>query len=172
MDLAHLHLLLNHFPIVGTLIAIAILGVGIFFKKTILTKTALVVLVVMSILAIPLLPTGEAAEEAIENLPAVEHTYIETHEELGETAVFVMVGLGILSLVTLFVFYKGMGAARILAIITFVASIAVFGLMAKVGNTGGEIRHTEIRAGGGDAVFPNMDTGAEKTSEDESDDDD
>lgn len=172
MDATHIHLLLNHFPILGTLFGMVILAVGIFSKKNSLVNTGLVMLVAMALLSIPLISTGEAAEDAIENLPGVDERYIEAHEELGETAVYIMVGLGILSLITLFVSIKGMAVARVLTIITLVASIGVFGLMAKVGNTGGEIRHPEIRASGvtqTDAGNPIQGKGQE--AEEEKDDD-
>ena len=148
MDPAHAHLVLNHFPIVGTLIGLVILAVGFFAKKTQLVNTGLLTIVVLALFSIPLLPTGEAAEEAIENIPGIEEQYVEAHEEIGQKAVFIMVGLGILAFITLMVSIKGLAAAKVLTLFTLVASIGVFGLMAKVGSTGGEIRHTEIRKSG------------------------
>ena len=62
MDATHLHLILTHFPIVGTIIGIGILAYGQFAKNDAIKKVALVTFILMAILTIPVFLTGEEAE--------------------------------------------------------------------------------------------------------------
>jgi uncharacterized membrane protein len=145
MDAAHLHLLLTHFPIVGTIIGIGILAYGQLSKNDEIKKVALGTFILMAILTIPVFLTGEGAEETVEHMAGVSEQLIENHEELAEIAIWLMGFLGILSLVNLFAIIKKFPFAKSISLITLIVSLGTFGLFAKVGSTGGEIRHTEVR---------------------------
>ena len=67
MDASHIHLLLNHFPILGTLIASGILLWGIYQKNHAIKMLAAALLVAMALIAIPVYLTGEPAEETFEH---------------------------------------------------------------------------------------------------------
>lgn len=145
MDATHLHLILTHFPIVGTIIGIGILAYGQFSKNDEIKKVALVTFVLMAILTIPVFLTGEEAEETVEHIAGVSEELIENHEELAEKAIWLMGLLGILSVINLFAIIKKLSFAKMITLITLIVSLGTFGLFAIVGNTGGEIRHSEIR---------------------------
>ncbi|MGB0601716.1 MAG: hypothetical protein ACPGKZ_05660 [Flavobacteriaceae bacterium] len=145
MDPTHLHLILTHFPIVGTLIGILILAYGQFAKKKEVKKLALVLFIVMSLLTIPVFLSGHEAEETVEHLPGISEELIESHEELAEKAIWYMGLLGFVSLINLIVLVKKMSYSNILSFITLLVSIVTFSLFAGVGNEGGKIRHSEIR---------------------------
>ncbi len=145
MDATHLHLILTHFPIVGTIIGIGILAYGQFAKNDDIKKVALVTFILMAILTIPVFLSGEEAEETVEHIAGVSEQLIENHEELAEKAIWLMGLLGVLSIINFFVILKKLSFAKTLSLITLVVSLGTFGLFAKVGNTGGEIRHSEIR---------------------------
>ncbi len=145
MDATHLHLILTHFPIVGTMIGIGILAYGQFAKNDDVKKVALVTFVIMAILTIPVFLTGEEAEETVEHIAGVSEQLIENHEELAEKAIWLMGLLGVLSLINFFAIKKKLSFAKMISLITLIVSLGTFGLFAKVGNTGGEIRHSEIR---------------------------
>ncbi len=147
MNDAHLHLLLNHYPIIGTLFGVLFLAYGLFAKNKSLLQAGLVTLFVMALLTIPTQLTGEGAEEIIEEL-GVDHDVIHEHEKAAELASWFMAGLGALALVTLLISRRTSGRAIVLRglyIATLVLGIVIFGLMARVGGLGGEIRHTEIK---------------------------
>lgn len=145
MDATHLHLILTHFPIVGTILGIGIMAYGQFSKKDDIKKIALATFVLMAILTIPVFLTGEEAEETVENIAGVSEQIIENHEELAEKAIWLMGFLGVLSLLNFFAIFKKWSFAKIMSIVTLLVSIGTFGLFAQVGSTGGEIRHSEIR---------------------------
>ncbi len=145
MDATHLHLILTHFPIVGTIIGIGILAYGQFAKNDEIKKVALVTFALMAILTIPVFLTGEEAEETVEHIAGVSEHLIEDHEELAEKAIWLMGLLGILSLVNFYAIIKKLSFAKTISLVTLIVSLITFGLFAQVGSTGGEIRHSEIR---------------------------
>jgi len=169
MDATHLHLILTHFPIVGTIIGIGILAYGQFAKNDDIKKVALVTFVLMAILTIPVFLTGEEAEETVEHIAGVSEQLIENHEELAEKAIWLMGLLGVLSLINFFAIVKKLSFTKTISLITLIVSLGTFGLFAKVGSTGGEIRHSEIRTNN---VNKEIFNGSEKGEHDDDDDDD
>ncbi|TNE63550.1 MAG: hypothetical protein EP344_04405, partial [Bacteroidetes bacterium] len=85
MNAPHLHLLLNHFPIIGTLLGLGVMFFGFLRRSDDVKITALWIWLIMGILAIPVLLTGEPAEEAVEGLAGVSENFLHEHEEAGET---------------------------------------------------------------------------------------
>ena len=145
MDATHLHLILTHFPIVGTIIGIGILIYGLFFKNLEIQKVALATFVLMALLTIPVFLTGEEAGETIENIAGVSERLIKNHEELAEKAIWLMGLLGLLSIINLYAIFKKLSFAKTITLTTLIISIFTFGVFAQVGNLGGQIRHSEIR---------------------------
>lgn len=147
MNTAHWHLLLNHFPIVGTVLGTLIGIAGLVFKKNAIKQTALGVLIFSGLTAIPAYLTGEGAEEAVENLPGISETYIENHEELAEVFLVAVLLLSALSLVTLWLSSVKAKFPSVMFSLVLIGSIAVCIVAKQVGTSGGEIRHAEIRYG-------------------------
>ena len=146
MNGVHLHLLLNHFPIIGLLIGIGVLAYGIFKNNQQINVIGLVIITLMAMIAVPAYLTGEEAEEAVEHIKGVTDDLIHEHEELAEKAILLMAVLGALALTSLYAIKKELAFAKKITLITFIVSLVTFGLFAKVGNLGGNIRHSELRA--------------------------
>jgi len=170
MDAVHIHLILTHFPIVGTFIAVGILAYGLFVKNDTIKKVALIIFILMAITTIPVFLTGEEAEETVEHIAGVSEHIIEEHEELAEKAIWLIEFLGALSLFALFAIKNKKSSAKTIVLITFIVSIITFGVFAKVGNLGGQIRHSEIRANNSQTI--NDDGNEHKAEEHQEDDDD
>lgn len=145
MDLTHLHLLLNHFPILGTLFGFCLLAYGLIRSNKTLENAGLVTFIIITLITIPAFMTGEEAEETVESLQGVSEYYIEQHEEIAEIALWLMVSTGSLALLTFIVSKIKDNRALILKTITVFLAAGTFGLMTAVGNYGGKIRHNELR---------------------------
>jgi uncharacterized membrane protein len=149
MNLAHLHLLLNHFPIIGTIVGLGLFLVSLVEKNADLRRASLIVLAVIALLAIPTFFSGVGAQGAIKNNPGVSEALIERHEGAAILAFFFMQVTGAFALVELWKHYRISHPEgwtwTLSAVLVF--SIITSGLMARVGTTGGEIRHPEIRSG-------------------------
>jgi hypothetical protein len=147
MNAAHLHLLVNHLPIIG-----AYLGL-ILLCSTMLRRgdrgmflATVIVLVISGAGALAAQFTGEPAEEVVEHLPDVPKTLIETHEEGALVATILA---GVTSLLALGLsFYalrrEGLVPSPVMLVL-FLATVATCIAMTWVGSSGGKIRHSEIR---------------------------
>lgn len=143
MNSAHLHLLLNHFPIIGTLIGFVLLIIAFIRKSSQLKMASAYIIAVMTILSLPLPSTGEAAEEVVENLPGISETVIKAHEEAADLAMWVMAAAGLAALISIVMGHLKKPVVNSVMIITLILSALAFGAMARTGYLGGKIRHNE-----------------------------
>ncbi len=146
MNEAHLHLAVNHLPIIFPLVAAIVMITGMIFKSVAIQRTAFMLFFIGSLTAIVAMSTGEGAEEVVEKLAGVTEDYIETHEEAAEVFATLSYILGGCSLVGLWGSFKRKSLSSLIAIGVLVFSFIVLFFAKQAGTTGGEIRHTEIRA--------------------------
>jgi uncharacterized membrane protein len=92
--------------------------------------------------------TGEGAEETVEDLPGVIEATIKTHEEFALFALISLIILGLISIIGLFLTLRKSTLIMPIAFINLFISLISFGLVARTGYLGGQIRHTEITNGG------------------------
>lgn len=144
MDLTHLHLLLNHFPIIGTIIGIGIMAWGLFKKEYTIQKAVLGLWVILTLITFPVMKTGEEAEETLENIPGISEQIMHEHEEAAELSLWLMTALGLLSLTAILLGQQS-SIGKKLPVAAFLFSLVVFGSMARTGYLGGQIRHTELQ---------------------------
>lgn len=146
MNDAHLHLLVNHFPIIGTIFGFGILIAGIIFKNNAVKNVSYVIFIVTAIFAFIAMSTGEGAEEIVEDIPNIGKQIIHEHEEIAEKLAVVLYVLGAVSLFGLYANLKNHSKAKLTSYLALVIAIIGIVLTKSVGTSGGEIRHTEIRA--------------------------
>lgn len=146
MNDAHLHLIVNHLPIVGLLIGILVLVAGFILKKQEVKLTALGIFVFSALASIAAFYTGEGAEEVVENLAGISETLIHTHEEYAESFFTLTLVLGGISLLGFVAELKKFKYANYLILLVLFLALADGVLATYVGTSGGEIRHTEIRS--------------------------
>ncbi|MDM7922081.1 MAG: hypothetical protein QUS14_07250 [Pyrinomonadaceae bacterium] len=168
MDAAHLHLMLNHIPLLGTVFGLPVLLAGILLKNNALRIAGLLMLLVAALAAIPVYLTGEPAEEIVENLPGVGHDQIEAHEDFAMFALISAIITGVIAAAALAFDWMRKQAAALLSAVALVAALVTAGLMGQTANLGGEIRHTELR---GDQAAVQADNKID-TKKQEKDDDD
>jgi len=145
MNDAHLHMVVNHFPIIGTILAIGILTAGLLNKNQSIINTAYVLFIIGAVFGILSMNTGEGAEELVENIPGIGWKIIHEHEELAEKMALLLDVLGILSLLGFYLQYKNNPKQKLVSYFILILGIASLFVIQKVGTSGGEIRHTEIR---------------------------
>lgn len=145
MNDAHLHMLVNHFPIIGLFFGFLILLFGIIKDNTTLKSTAYIIFIFCMIMGKISMMTGDKAEHAVEDMTGFSHVYIHEHEEAAELLMIPLYVLGVTSIFGLVSIVKKRGNQKFVSIcILLIAAICLF-FSKGVGTTGGEIRHTEIR---------------------------
>ena len=152
MNFAHLHLLLNHFPVIGTTIGLGLWLTSFCGKNEGLKRGSLVVFATMALLAIPTFTSGVGARAMLKDDPSVSDVMIQRHEGAAMLSFWFMEVTGALSLVGLWEFHRKSRQSNWNVAAVLVFSLLTVGLMARTGNTGGEIRHPEVRASQGNTV--------------------
>src|SRR5262249_14531614 len=148
-NLSHLHLLINHFPTVGLIIAFMLLVVSIAsgsdaINQDTMKPTALGVLFGIAVMTLPVFTTGLAAEGAIEKMPGVSQAAMTAHEDSALLAFVVLELTGVVAWLGLWRWRRTHRVPPSLTLITFVLAAAALGLMTVAANIGGAIRHPEI----------------------------
>lgn len=146
MSGAHIHLLLNHVPVIGIFIGFVVFALGVWRRNDSWTRLALGLFAAVALVALATMLTGESAEEAVEKLPGVSESLIGTHEDAAKLAAIGAYVLGAISLAAL-IWVRRRPLPRALTAMVLPVVLLVSGLMAYTANLGGQIRHTEIRGG-------------------------
>ena len=145
---AHLHLMMNHLPVVGSLFALGFLTWGFWRRSDDLQRAGLGAVVMVAVVAIAAYLSGEPAWEDIMDLPGDNDPYILAHQRAAQFAFGASALTGIVALITLVAGRRGKPVPVRLVTVVLVLLLATTGLMGYVANLGGMIRHTEIRADG------------------------
>jgi hypothetical protein len=145
MSMVHLHLLLNHVPVIGMFIGLGLLAYALLRKDVGLLRVCLGLFAILAIVALATFLTGEPAEEAVEGLAGVSESVLERHEEAALQATIALGALGLLSLGLLLRFRRRALPLKAGVIVLFAAFVPALA-MAWTANLGGQIRHSEIRA--------------------------
>lgn len=148
MNDAHLHMVFNHFPIMGTIFGLGILITGVITKNNSIKNVSYVLFIIAAIFALLSMATGEGAEELVEEMPGIGHHIIHEHEEIAEKLALVLYVLGVVSIFGLYANIKNHSKAKLTSFIAVVIAVIGAVLAKSVGTSGGEIRHTEIRENG------------------------
>ncbi len=145
MNFAHLHLLMNHIPLIGIPVALSFLAHGLWTKNSSSQRFSLLVLTVLAAMVLPVYLTGEPAEEVVEHLPGVVESFIESHEDFAKFSLILTLATGAFAFIGLW-FQKN--EVRRFWLNSGIMGIAIVALisLAYTANLGGKIRHSELRA--------------------------
>lgn len=146
MSPLHMHLVLNHVPVIGLGFVALILTVALWRRNDSMAKLGLFLLAGIGLVTVAVFLTGEPAEEAVEHLAGVAERAIHSHEEVAEAALGATAIAGAMALVLL-LWARKRALPRVAMALSLLAVVAVAGLMGRTAYLGGQIRHTEIAGG-------------------------
>jgi hypothetical protein len=155
-EIAHLHLLLNHFPTIGSICGLGLLLMAYLRQEDGLKKVSLEVFFLIGLATLPLYLTGHGADEALKNAAGVDHNAIAVHAAAALQS-FLLIEI------TTFIAWVGLwqsrrvGTGRVPAIYfnaVLVMALISFAVVSRAANLGGDIRHPEIIAPGTPAPVP------------------
>lgn len=146
MNAAHIHLLLNHVPVLGSVFGLFVLGYGYARGSRDVMKAGLWLLVIVGVTGGIVYLTGEPAEELVEDLAGVSEAVMERHEA---AALWATIGAGLVGLVAFvgLVRWRTAELPRRYAATVLALTLGLTGLMGWTANLGGQVRHAEIRPG-------------------------
>ncbi len=146
MNLAHVHLLLNHFPTIGFGIGLGLFLIALAGKNEDLKRASLVIFFLIAVVAIPTYLSGSAAQEVLKDRTDVSLALIRAHEDAALLGFVLMEITGFVAWLGLWQFRLISRTPRWAVQAVLLLSIVSFGLMARAANMGGEIRHPEIQS--------------------------
>ena len=145
MDWVHLHLALNHLPVLGTPFVLLLLLWSWWRKQPVTGRFSLWLFVVLSAASIAVKYTGDFAWEKVQPQPGFDPALVERHEQAADQATTGVFLLGIAAAVALYVSRAGRASPVWARALVAVMAVATCLLMARTANFGGHIRHPEIR---------------------------
>jgi len=146
MNFVHIHLLLNHFPVIGSIIGFGLFLISLFRKNDDLRRGSLIIFAAMALIAIPAFASGKGAQLMLHGKPGISDDFMQRHEGAAMLALWFLEATGAFAVAGLWQLHRRarMGRWNLTAVLIF--SLLTVGFMVRTGNTGGEISHTEVRA--------------------------
>ncbi len=144
MNLTHLHLLITHLPIFGSVLGLMVLAYGLWCRSRHTIMAAYLLFVVAALGAGIAYATGEVAEEAVERLPGIARAKIDPHEDFAIYALWSSVIMGVTSLIGLLLSWKKSVFTREMGKLILLIAAISFSLAAYTAYLGGQIRHSEV----------------------------
>ena len=149
MNWTHLHLALNHIPVLGVPFVVFLLAWGWVFRKREVVRVAVLWMALLSVAAIAVKFTGDFAVEGDPKRWSEAQTFVGRHEESADQATTAVFLLGLAAVVAI---YLGRGErvlpAWMLAVLVALG-IGTGVLYARSANLGGQINHPELRSSSG-----------------------
>ncbi|HEY4319916.1 MAG TPA: hypothetical protein VGM77_01955 [Gemmatimonadales bacterium] len=148
MNGAHLHLLINHIPVLGVPFGVGLLAVALWRVNLTLQRTGLVVFVLAAVATELALLTGDPAKHVLRQVMAAADypkAAIQRHDNAATTALICTCILAVLALGALWRARRGPLSRSIIAAFV-ILGLADTAVLSWVADLGGQIRHTEIRS--------------------------
>lgn len=152
MEIAYLHLVTNHIPIIGVPFALAIL-LGGFLRNSDELKTAgFTAFGMLGLATVAVFLLGRGGEDFMEDLPGVSRDAIDAHEEFAVFALISMLLVGAAAVYAL-LRYRGFRKStpgsstafpRWVVLLVVALGLASSAVLGYTGRLGGKIRHPEF----------------------------
>lgn len=147
MDGLQIHLLVNHVPIIGTIIGVLVVLVGAVLKMELVKRTGLVIYLATGLFVFAANFSGEEAEDIVEAQASwVSHDQIHEHEEAAETAMTITVIGLVLALIHLVNVPPSNSIQRLVLSAFLLVGIAGTIAVGVAGHEGGKIRRPDLGA--------------------------
>jgi hypothetical protein len=146
MNYSHIHIVLNHFPTIGTFFGLGLLLYGMWRKNQDLQIMSFVTFMVMAMLVIPTFVTGAAANEAIKARADFDSMMVDAHRSAAIQASAFLFLTGTFAWLALWQYRRFKVQSSWTVWTTMVLAAITMALMMEAGTHGGEISHPEIRA--------------------------
>lgn len=143
MNYAHLHLLLNHVPVIGSIIGLGLFLFSFSRKNEDLRRASYIIFAAVALITIPTFLSGVGAQQMIKG-PGVSDALVRRHEGSALLSIWFMEITGALALIGLWQSQTTSRPSRGNVYAVLVFSLLTTVLMARTGNTGGDIRHPEV----------------------------
>lgn len=146
LNLAHLHLILNHIPIIGIPFITILTIISLIKKDLYLGKLVHWLFIGITVLSVAVFLSGIGAQNVLHKA-GISHEFIVPHHEASYWAMSFILGLGAWSTLALYANRKSSDffSLKTSLIVTLLGAIATTVILALTANLGAKISHPEIR---------------------------
>jgi uncharacterized membrane protein len=145
MNTAHVHLLLNHVPTVGTVIAFGVFLLSFIRKDAGMRRLSLELFFVVALVTLPAYITGVGTQLALEQQrPEVVVELMKRHHDAAVLGSIGMVITGLMAWLALWQMRRLSRPSTGVTAAVLLFAVITIAFMARAANLGGEIRHPEI----------------------------
>src|ERR1700722_16674888 len=138
LNWTHIHLMINHVPVIGLAVPIALLLIDRVRKNQKLEWLSLQMFVVFAVLTIPVYLTDSPASHKMREMPGISQEVIHLHSSAADFAFWAMEGLGAFSLGMLYKFRSSATVPPRLTAYVLALALTTLGLMIWTANLGGK----------------------------------
>ncbi len=143
---AHLHLLINHFPIIGILMGLIALSLAVIWKSDGGRRIGLVLLALCNLAAYPTFKLGQIAYRHIRAIADdVGQDWLDTHMERAESLDYLFYFAALVAIIALYSGWRKLRWATALAVTAGIVSVAALVGAGWIADAGGKFMHGEIR---------------------------
>jgi hypothetical protein len=146
-DLAHVHLLLNHFPTIGTILGLGLLLLSYGRRNEHLKKVSFEVLFLIALATLPVYVSGNAAAEALKGQAGVSAAAITAHNDAALGSFIMMEITGFFAWLALWRMRRIGRLTTGLTYTVLVLTVLTVAAVSRAALLGGDIRHPEIEGG-------------------------
>jgi hypothetical protein len=144
----HLHVLLNHLPLVGLMVAVVVLAAALVLRNRPAGVLGLVLVSLTAGTAWPVIESGQSSYVRVRELADEEgKAYLRHHMVLAERwdkLYYATAAVAVLGLLAAWKWSRGFQALAVLAAVLATASLLAGAVIAEAG---GKVRHPEFRTG-------------------------
>jgi uncharacterized membrane protein len=148
VDWPYIHTLINHFPIILSVVGTAVLVVAMLTNRRDMWTYAVVTLTFAGLTVYPAFFSGDEAHEVLEHKWYVVRSMINDHEEAAELALWVVLATGVISAYTWWRLTKRDTTGTPptwLRVLALIAALGSTGTLAYAALLGGRIIHESPR---------------------------
>ena len=146
MNSAHLHLMLTHVPVLGSILGLFLLVIALLKADRDLKRMSLWLFVLAGVAAVPTYLSGRPASAVLlKAMPGMPMDPGDQHAEIAIVALVAASVLGFIALLGLAIYRRGVRAPGWFTALTFLLAVLTSGLMVWTASLGGNIRHPEIK---------------------------
>src|SRR5262249_42457801 len=146
MNPIHVHLLLNHFPTIGNVIAVGLYLFAFVKRNDDLKRASLGLFVFIAVMSILTFVSGYAARDALKDRPALSQPLLDAHLDGALLSLLLMEVTGVVAWFGLWQFRGNSRPAGGLLSAVMVLAFVTLALMSATAYVGGGIGHPEIRS--------------------------
>jgi uncharacterized membrane protein len=145
MNLAHLHIVLNHVPSLGSILGLLLLAAGIYKKDEAVKQFANFVLVLITMAVLPTYISGAEAQRIVAKNPSYSAGIIQLHQNAAMITLLIMTAAGMFAWFGLWEYRRRGKSGSLTTIATLISTMAAVASVLVTANIGGSISHSEIR---------------------------